>query len=323
MSAGAFHSQLLDPRALAQLAGLQARARKVVDGLLQGIHKSPHHGSSIEFSEHKEYSPGDEIRHIDWKAFGRLDKYYVKRFEQESNLTAWFVVDRSASMAYGRAQEGGGALTKFEYASVLAVSLAHLLLQQQDAVGLVTFGDDDPALLPPRGRTSHLPHMCKVLEETKVRGGTSIETGLTAILERARKRGFVYVLSDFFGETEAAFKAMRQLVGRGHQVTAFQVLDGDELSFPFGEMTLFEGMESKQRLLVEPRLVRDAYMKRLKAHLQQVRAQCLRAQVAYALADTREAPGRLLLKYLTGHDVSSPGASLDPDGARDGAREAR
>ncbi|MGM0577834.1 MAG: DUF58 domain-containing protein [Myxococcota bacterium] len=287
--------RLLDPRALARMKGLVLRSRLVVDGMLQGIHKSPHHGSSIEFAEHKEYSPGDEVRHIDWKAYGRLDKYYVKKFEQETNLRAWAVVDVSGSMGYGRE----GTLTKLEYASVLATSLGFLLLRQSDSIGLVTFADDVRAVLPTRGRMSHLTHFCEQLEHARPRGGTSLEAGLRRIMEQAGKRGLVFVFSDFFGDRDSLFAILRQVVSRGHQVTVFHVLDGDELEFPFEEMTLFEGMESKRRLLAEPRLVREAYLERMAGFRDDVRRRCLDARIDYELADTREPPDRLLLRYLT------------------------
>ena len=286
-------SRLLDPVALARLKGLALRAQRVVDGLLQGIHKSPHHGSSIEFAEHKEYSPGDELRHVDWKAYGRLDRYYVKRYEQESNLRAFFVLDSSASMGY---QSGG--LSKFDYSALISVSLAYLLLRQQDAVGALTFGDKVHDLLPPRARNTHLSHLCAMLEKAKVEGTTNLASGLDGIVELAKKRGLIFVISDFFGDNKRAFKLMRQLVGRGHQITVMHVMDGDELDFPFEEMTLFEGMESRRRLLVEPKLVREAYLKRLSEHRDDVRNQCLSAQVRYQEVDTREAPDRLLLRLL-------------------------
>ncbi len=287
-------SALLDPRTLAQIKGLTLRARRVVDGVLQGIHKSPHHGSSIEFAEHHEYSPGDEIRHIDWKAYARLDTYYVKRFEQETNLKAWFVLDSSASMAYGADE----LLTKYEYATIIAASLGFLLLRQQDAIGVVTFAARVGAMVPARAQMRHLNHLARVLESIHPSGTTDLASGIARVSERATKRGLVFVLSDFFGEQEAAFRLLRQLVGRGHHVVVMHVLDGDELSFPFGEMTLFEGMETKRRLLVEPRLVRAAYLRRLEAHRAQVRAACLGNQIEDLLIDTREPPERLLRTYL-------------------------
>ena len=285
---------LIDPQALARLKGVTLRARRVVDGVLQGLHRSPHQGASIEFAEHKEYAPGDEIRHVDWKAFGRFDKYYVKKYEQETNLQAFCVVDASASMDYG----AEGVLTKFEYAAVMVTTLAYLLLRQQDAVGLVKYADGPCDVLPPRSRMNHLADLAAALEATRVRGGTDLERGLQAVVEFSKRRGLVFVFSDFFSDTEKPFTMLRHLVGRGHQVTVFHVLDQDELTFPFEEMTLFEGMESPARLLVEPKLVRRAYLERIAAHQALIRQRCLDAQVSYTLLDTREAPGEVVLRFL-------------------------
>lgn len=291
--------RLLDPRALARIKGLLLRSRLVVDGVLQGIHKSPHHGSSIEFSEHKEYTPGDDIRHIDWKAYARVDKVYVKKFEQETNLRAYAVLDVSASMGYG----AEGSLTKLEYASVVAASLGFLLLRQQDALGLVAFAGEVEAAIPARARMSHLSHFCAKLETTTPAGPTRIDLGLRRVVEQARKRGVVHVYSDFFGDEEAAFALLRQLVTRGHQVTAFHILDGDELEFPFEEMTVFEGMETGRRLLVEPKLVREAYLERMTTFREGLRRRCLADRVRHVLVDTREPPENLLLRYLTGREA--------------------
>ena len=285
----------LDPRTLAQLKGLAVRARRVVDGVLQGTHRSPHHGSSVEFAEHKEYSPGDEIRHLDWRAYGRLDRYYIKKFEHESNLRAWFALDTSGSMAYGA--EGG--MSKMEYASLVAASLALLLLRQQDAVGMLTFADEVHTLIPARGRLGQLRRVCEALEAVRPARGTRLDVGLARIGEQAKKRGLIYVLSDFFGPHDDAFRILRQLVSRGHQVTVFHVLDGDELTFPFEALTLFEGMETDMRLLAEPGLVRQAYLGRMGEHLDTVRRRCLEGRITYVLADTRHRLDRLLIGALT------------------------
>ncbi len=295
MPAATATSRLLDPQSLAQLKGLTLRARRVVDGVLQGIHRSPHHGSSIEFAEHKEYSPGDEIRHIDWRAYGRLDKYYVKKFEHETNLRAWCLVDTSASMGYG----AEGRLTKLEYASVLAASLGFLLLRQQDAVGFVAFAEAVRATLPARARMGHLTLFCEQLEAVTADGGTDLVGGIRRLAEQVSGRGMVFVFSDFFGDVDGAVKLLRQLTSRGHDVTVFHVLDGDELDFPFEEMVLFEGMETKRRLLVEPKLVRERYLERLAGHQEAVRQGCLEGRVDYVPVDTRELPDQLLLARLT------------------------
>lgn len=287
-------AKLIDPQALARLKGVSLRARAVVDGVLQGLHRSPHQGASIEFAEHKEYSAGDEIKHVDWKAFGRLDKYYVKKFEHETNLQAFMVIDGSASMGYA----ADGVLSKFEYAAVVATTIGYLLLKQQDAVGLVKFDEQVAEALPPRSRMTHLAALADVLEKAKVKGGTDLERALTSLIEHHKKRGMVIVFSDFFGEDERAFKVVRNLVGRGHDVVCLQVLDGDELEFPFREMTLFEGLETDQKLLVEPQIVRREYLARMREHQAKIRKRALESQAGYVLVDTRVPPGELVLKLL-------------------------
>lgn len=286
--------RLIDPQALARLKGVSLRAKSVVDGVLQGMHRSPHQGASIEFAEHKEYSPGDEIKHVDWKVYGRLDKYYVKKFEHETNLRAFMVIDGSASMGYG----ADGMLTKFDYAATVATTLAYLLLKQQDAVGLMKFDQQIAEVLPPRSRMTHLSAMAELLEKAKVRGGTDIGGALQVLVEQHRKRGMVLVFSDFFGNDERAFAMVRNLVGRGHDVVVLQVLDGDELEFPFKEMTLFEGLESDQKLLVEPQIVRREYLARMREHQARVRKQALESQAGYQLVDTRIPPGEVVLKLI-------------------------
>jgi uncharacterized protein (DUF58 family) len=285
---------LLDPRTLAQLKSLSLRVERVVDGVLQGVHRSPLHGRSVEFAEHKEYIPGDDVRHIDWRAFARLDKLYVKHFEQETNLCAWFATDVSGSMGYG----APNALTKHEYASTMLASLSFLLLRQQDAVGLVSFGTDIEAVVPARGQLSQLKHITDTLEGVEPRGQTRLESGLERISESASRRGLVFVFSDFFGEADQAMKILRQLVSKGHAVTAFHVLDGDELTFPFEGVVHFEGLERKQRLLAEPRLVRDRYLAAMDAHQQSIRRQCLEAKIRHVLVDTRQPLDRVILGFL-------------------------
>jgi uncharacterized protein (DUF58 family) len=287
-------AKLIDPQALARLKGVSLRATSVVDGVLQGLHRSPHQGASIEFAEHKEYAPGDDIKHVDWKVFGRADKYYVKKYEHETNLQAFMVIDGSASMGYA----AEGMLTKFEYAATVATTLGYLLLKQQDAVGLLKFDEKVAEVLPPRSRMTHLAALADILEKAKVRGGTDIGAALQVMVEQHRKRGMVLVFSDFFGEETTTFAMVRHLVGRGHDVIVLQVLDGDELDFPFKEMTLFEGLESEQKLLVEPQIVRREYLARMQEHQARVRKQALESQAGYQLIDTRVPPGEIVLKLI-------------------------
>jgi uncharacterized protein (DUF58 family) len=282
------------PAALAATRGLELRARRVVDGVLQGLHRSPHHGSSIEFAEHKPYAPGDDLRHLDWKVYARSDRDVIRKFEQETNLHATMVLDASASMAYGA--EGG--LTKHDWASVFLVALTQVLLRQQDAVGLVRFAAAVAEVLPPRARVTQLPLLISTLERGAGRGATDLAGALHHVLGAQRRRGLVFIFSDFFGDHGLTAGSVRQLVGRGHAVTLFSVLDGDELTLPFEDMTLFEGLETRARLLVEPALVRSAYLKELARHQARIRAMALDAGAEFVALDTRTPPSEALRTWL-------------------------
>lgn len=270
----------------------------VIDGRLGGVHRGRHHGSSIEFSEHKEYAPGDDLRRVDWRAFARADKLYVKRFEQEASLQAILAVDASNSMSYGHA----GRLTKLEYASVLTASLASILLRQQDAVGLVTWADDAARVLPPRRGPAHLAPLVERLEDTQPRGATDLPAVLATASELLRRRGVTAVFSDLLAPAEATVAALRRLTSRGHEVLVFHVLDGDELELPFEAMTLFEGLETEHRVLVEPRLIRARYLRHLSLHLEALRRGAAEAGARYLLADTRRSPADVLTEALRGGD---------------------
>jgi uncharacterized protein (DUF58 family) len=290
------------PAALASLRGLSLRAERVVDGILQGLHRSPHHGASIEFAEHKAYAPGDDLRHLDWKVYARSDRDVIRKFEQETNLQATLVIDASASMAYG----ADGMLTKHDYASVFAVAVAQVLLRQQDAVALVRFADKVAETLPPRARATHLAQLIATLERGEVRGETDLQAALHHVLGTQRRRGIVLIFSDFFGSHGMTSASVRQLTGRGHEVTLFSVLDGDELTLPFGEMTLFEGMETKARLLVEPALVRPAYLAQLERHRAAVRALALDAGADHVELDTRTPPADAIRAWLNDRRARGP-----------------
>ena len=285
----------LHPHSLAELKGVSLRCHRVVDGLLHGLHRSPHHGSSVEFSEHKEYSPGDDLRYIDWKAYGRLDKHYVKRFEHESNLSAWCLIDASGSMGYLGSSAG---LSKLDYAKVLAGSLAYILIKQQDAFGIVTYREKPKDTLLPAARTGHLNRVFALLDGVKAEGGSDVPAVVRQIGERARKRGINFILSDFLSDPAHDFAAFRQLATRNGQMVAFHLVDPDEAEFPFDSMTLFEGMETKQRLLAEPQLIRKAYLKRFHAHCAHVKKCSLDSRITYIRVDTSRPPHEILMSFL-------------------------
>jgi uncharacterized protein (DUF58 family) len=292
--AEARHS-LLDPAVLAKLDTLKLRVRAITEGVLSGLHKSPQHGQSVEFAEHKEYAPGDEIRHIDWKAYGKFDKYYVKRYEQETNLRAWLVVDASGSMGY-RSREGG--FTKLEYASALAASLAYLMVRQQDAAGLVVVQGTVVKTVPPRAAAHHLSALMETLEGLEPKGETALGAAVDFVVERAHKRASVMIFSDLFDRDERILRKLVQLRQRKHEVTLFQTLDPAELQFPFDDPTLFMSMEDERSVEANGRDVRKGYLDLVRAWLESVRRQAAESDMDYGLCPTDRPLDEVLVPFL-------------------------
>ena len=281
-----------------QVDELALRARNVVDGALSGMHRSPHHGASVEFAEHKEYSPGDEIKHIDWKAYGKFDKYYVKRFEEETELAAYLLVDRSGSMAYGATG------SKLRYAQILAASIAHLLLRQQDHVGLLSFADRPDRLLPARGRGDHFRTLLGQLVRLQAEGPTELPALLRQISEQAHRRSLLFVMSDLLGCGGREGRAeviglLRSLRARRFDVVVFHLLDPDELELRFEGTTWLEGLEGEERLLVEPAELRAAYRREVAAFLSQFRGALTEGDVEYVEVRTDADPVGVLREFLS------------------------
>ncbi len=287
--------RLLDPAVLARLGTLKLRVRAITEGVLTGLHKSPHHGQSVEFAEHKEYTPGDEIRHIDWKAYAKFDKYYVKRFEQETNLRAYLAVDASGSMAY---RSDPDRMTKLEYASALAASLAYLLVRQQDAAGLLLVRGEVAAAIPPRASAGHLGPILEALEGARAEGSTRLAAGVDWIIEHAPRRSSVLVFSDLLDPEEQVLKQLAQLGRRRHEVTIFHVLDPAELEFPFHDPTLFLSMEDGRQVEAHGRDVRKGYLEVMRRWLEQVRHAAAEADVDYVLARTDRPVDEVLVPFL-------------------------
>ncbi len=271
---------LVDAKLLARLARLGVKVRQAMEGGLTGQHKSPHHGASVEFAQHREYSPGDEIKHIDWKAFAKSDRDYIKQFEDETNLRTYLCVDVSGSMAY---QGSRGTESKQRYAAQLAAILGWLLLRQGDAVGLLTFGEAPAAYVPPRARPDHYWHLARTLAETPALGPTRAVRALERIAEVAARRSLVVLITDGFEFDEPGRLAAlaRQLRRRHHRVVVFQVLDPDEVDFPFKDLTIFEDMEVDARLLADPRGMRATYLDELRAFCDGFKRSLLEGDVAY------------------------------------------
>ncbi|HXN42366.1 MAG TPA: DUF58 domain-containing protein [Myxococcaceae bacterium] len=285
--------ELLNAQTLSKLAGVKLRARAVVDGVLSGLHKSPHQGQSVEFAEHKEYAPGDEIRHLDWKAFGKFDKYYIKRFEHETNLHAVLVLDGSASMGYQ-----SGALSKLEVAKILCGALAYLLVRQQDAAGLAVVTGEGFRDLPARAAAGHLRLVLDELESVAPLGTTDLFRAADHLAEKISRRSLVVVFSDLFDDRQEALKRILHLRARKNDLAIFQIVDPAELTFPFDDPTLFLSMEDERKIEVNPREIKQSYLEEFGAFLKSVRTTCAEADVDYELVRTDESLDAVLLRFL-------------------------
>lgn len=286
----------LDPRTLAEIQGLHLRARHIVEGYVSGLHRSPYHGFSIEFAEHREYAPGDDLRYVDWKAFGRTDKFYLKQYEDETNLICYLVVDVSESMHY---RSPGAALSKFEYAQSTAAALAWLVLRQQDAVGLVTFDDQLQSWIRPSSNPSHLQQILAVLDQARPERKTAAGPILHELAERMNKRGVVVIMSDLFDELDSLMAGLKHFRHRQHDVIVFHLLDPAELAFPFTRTTLFKGLEQMRHLVVEPRSLRKAYLREMDKFIRTVRMGCRRYDMDYQQLPTDCPLDRALSRYLS------------------------
>ena len=288
-------SQLVDPLLLQSLGNMRLRARSVVEGAVSGLHRSALKGASVEFTEYKEYSPGDEIRHIDWRTFARTDKYFVKQFEDETNLRAYVMLDTSGSMDYGFEE----TLPKYPYATYLAAALAYLFVRQGDAVGLLTFSDKPGVFLPASSKNSHLDDLFGILEGTATVGtGTDMASALSTMAERAPRRSLVFLLTDMLDTSAAAMNAAKVLRQRRNEVVLFHLVDPSELSLPFEGLTLFEGMEGEGELLVDPDDIRAKYTEELESHFKRVEKDCRTGDIEYWRLVTTRPLERVLLDFL-------------------------
>jgi len=269
-------NKLISPKALMAIKNLELRARIVVEGFWHGIHRSPYHGFSVEFTEYRQYSPGDDLRYLDWRLYARSDRYYIKKFEDETNLRCHLLVDNSRSMGYGSLP-----YTKAQYANTLAGTLAYFLYLQGDAVGLLSFDEGLRDYLPARNRTGHLRHLMLALEKPSGGAATDLIAPLKRIVEIVAKRGMMVYISDLLAPLDALEKNLLSLMACGHEVVLFQILDPAELTFDFGKASLFHDLESGRDLYVEPAAIRKEYLKKLEAHNAQAKRICEKLGVAY------------------------------------------
>lgn len=290
----------LDPQTLAQIEGLQLRARYIVDGYLSGMHRSSHRGQSAEFTEHREYAFGDELRYVDWKVFGKTDKVYLKQFEAETNLACYLVVDVSESMQY---RSEGNALSKLEYANSLAAALGTIVLRQRDSVGLATIDDHVQELVRESSSPSHLRQLVEVLEQTAANRKSATGSSLHELSRRIKRRGVVVLLSDLLGDVDQLLSGIKHLRHQRHEIIVLQLLDPAELTFPFQQTTRFQGLESLPAVLAEPRGVRQAYLEELQRFTEQIQNGCCSLQVDYSLLNTGDPFDEALRRVLTKRSV--------------------
>lgn len=287
--------QLADPKTLAQIARLELRARVVVDGVISGMHRSPHRGSSVEFAQHRDYTPGDEIRHIDWKVYARTDRYHVKQFEEETNLRATLVLDSSTSMDY-RGEHS--PLSKREVASIIAASIASLLLRQRDAVGLATFDNGVRRYIPPASTSAHLKLLLDTLDQIESKPKTGIDTTFHDLAERLKRRGLLIILSDLFADPKTVLRGLSHFRHSKHEVILFHILDRDEMEFPFNNTTRFEGMEGEESILAEPKALQQAYLESFEEFTSTLVHGCRELGMDYHQVCTDQPIDQMLSAYL-------------------------
>jgi uncharacterized protein (DUF58 family) len=286
--------RFLHPEAIRRIGRLELRARHIVEGLLSGMHRSPYFGQSIEFLQHRQYTPGDDLRHVDWKAWAKQDRLYVKQFEEETNMRTTLLVDVSASMQYGR-----GHLNKYEYAATVATSLAYLLLKQHDSVSCLAFDRGIRAKSPSNSTMKHLQAIVRTLDASKPQDKTDLGTLLNEIAQTVSRRGMIILVSDLLGDVESTLRGFRLLRQRGHDVLVLHVMDDDELDFPFEGPTRFEGLEIPDALNCNPRALREGYLEAVNHFLTELRRGCARNEVDYALIRTSAPLDAALTAYLT------------------------
>jgi uncharacterized protein (DUF58 family) len=271
----------LHPEVIKRIGRLEIRARHIVEGLLSGMHRSPYLGQSVEFLQHRQYAPGDDLRRVDWKVWAKQDRLVVKQYEEDTNLRCCLLVDVSESMAYG-----SGPLTKCDYAITAAAALAYLLLRQQDAVGCAVFDERIRQTIPIRTSTSHLATIVRALEPREPQAKTRLYDVLAKVAETYPRRGMMILISDLLVQPDDVRRGLRLLRQLGHDVLVLHVLDDDELDFPFDRPARFEGLESAEHLTCNPRALRDGYLRALEEFLAAVRHGAARDNVDYALIRT-------------------------------------
>jgi uncharacterized protein (DUF58 family) len=288
------YKKYLQPDVVARLANMELVARLVVEGFITGLHKSPYHGFSVEFAEHRQYMPGDEIKHLDWKIYGKTDRYYIKQFEEETNLKSYIILDASRSMSYS----SEGRMSKLEYASYITAALAQLMVQQRDAVGFTIYDEKVRTYMPPHATKSYLKEILRHLENLEASNRTGTAESLHVIAERIKRRGLVIILSDLFDRPAEVMSALRHFRHKKNEVIVMQVLDPMERSFAFGRDAVFKDLETSEELTTQPFHIQKAYQEEMRRFLDTYKKDCRENNIDYILLDTSTPFDVALFEYL-------------------------
>lgn len=288
------YRKYLQPDVVAKLANMELVARLVVEGFITGLHKSPYHGFSVEFAEHRQYMPGDEIKHLDWKIYGKTDRYYIKQFEEETNLKAYILLDASRSMGYA----SDGKINKLEYASYVTAALAQLMVQQRDAVGFTIYDEAIRLYMPPHATKQYLKEILRQLEILKPAGKTSTANSLHVIAERIKRRGLIIILSDLFDNPSEVMAALRHFRHKKNEVIVMQILDPLERSFAFGRDAVFKDIETSEEITTRPWHIQKAYQEGMRRFIDIYKKECREHNIDYVLLDTSTSFDTALFEYL-------------------------
>jgi uncharacterized protein (DUF58 family) len=293
--------QYLDPVTLAKVGSLELQARLIVEGYLSGMHKSPYHGFSVEFAQHREYVPGDDLKHLDWKVYSRTGRFYLKQYDAETNLSLWLLIDGSESMQYGSGPtrpNGRPLVSKYDYSCMAGAALAYLTLHQQDSVGMAVYDNQVRHYVRPSSQGGHLKTLVNLLNKGCGRERTALAPILHDLAERIPRRGIIVILSDMFDEVADILSGLKHLRHKRHEVVVMHVMDRAEMEFPFQDATLFRGLEQLPELLTDPRSLRDGYLEQVNAFIAELQHGCLMQDIDYVPQRTDHSIGIALSGYL-------------------------
>ncbi len=288
------YKNLLNPAFISKLNSLELKARLVVEGFMVGLHKSPYHGFSVEFSEHRSYMQGDNLKDVDWKVFGRTEKYFIKQYEEETNLRSYIFLDTSNSMSY----QSGKYISKLEYSLTLAAALSYLMIHQQDAVGLTIYAEKINKFIPPKSSRAYLQEILKSLSSAQASEKTNTAGSLNEAAEKIKRKGLVIIISDLFDEIESVLKALKHFSYKKNEVIVFQVLDPVEKTFSFGKDAIFKDLETGDELTTQPYQIQKAYREAMQVFTNRIKSECLNSNIDYNLIETSDPYDKALLRYI-------------------------